>query len=232
MVTKNALRWFSVLAMVGFGLFSGVAFAAPAGSADSDSCPPMSSSINSQECTAAGASAALVGEDMVGLFALTGHPAISLSAPAVMASHSPVLTGEEMAALFAADRAAASASQSDPATVASNSAILAGQDVAALFARIGHPAVSLSAQAPVAGNSAVLTGEEMAALWAKTASAAPVTFADSAACREMSFHVDALSYNKSPCATTGASQIIPMTGTYLPDSSFHTPQTSDYPAGR
>ena len=167
MVTKIAVRGFSVLAMVGFGLFSGVAFAAPGGSPDSDSCPAMSPSIIPQECTAADASAAVTGED-----------------------------------------------------------------VAALFARLGHPAVSLSAQAPVAGNSAVLTGEEMAALWAKTASAAPVTFADSAACREMSFYVDALSYNKSPCATTGASQIIPMTGTYLPGLSFHTPQTSDYPAGR
>jgi len=213
MVTKYAVRWFSVLAIVAFGLFSGVAYAAPGGSA----LPGLPGSVCSYI-------------DVSQLPHMTGPSKCENNSSTTNAS--AVLTGQDMAAQWAKTASAASASLSAPAVVATNSAALTGQDMAALFATIGHPATSASLSAPgvVATNLAALTGQERAAQWAKTASAARATSADSAECRVMSFHVDALSYNQSPCSMAAASQIIPMTGTYLPASSFHTPQTSDYSA--
>ncbi len=122
MVTKYAARWFSVLAIVVFGLFSGVAFAAPEGSA----LPGLSGRVCSyidvsqlpyitgpnkceNDSSSAGASAALTGQEIAAQYAATHAAAASasLSAPAVKATDSAALTGQEKAALWLTTASAA-----------------------------------------------------------------------------------------------------------------------------
>jgi len=209
MVTKYAVRWFSVLAIVVFGLFSGVAFAAPGGSA----LPGLSGSVCSYI-------------DVSQLPHITGtYESSKCENDSSTANASAALTGQEIAAQWAKTASAASASLSAPAVVATNSAALTGQEIAALWLATGATVASASLSAPAvkATNSAALTGQEKAALWLATASAAPFISADSQACRVMSFHVNALYYNQSVCSTASAAQIIPLTGTYLPASAFQTP---------
>ena len=227
MVTKYVVRGFSVLAIMVFGLFSGVASAAPGGSA----LPGLSGRVCSYI-------------DVSQLPHMTGPNKCENDSSSANAS--AALTGQEKAAQWAKTASAASASLSAPAVVATNSSALTAEEKAALWLAAGTTAASASLTAPavVATNSAALTGQEKAALWLATASAAPVTSSDSPACGVMSFNVDALNFNQmtgtyvpgaygSSCSTADASQIIPLTGTFLLTSAFRTPQTSDYqPVGR
>ena len=121
MVTKYAVRWFSVLAIMVLGLFSGVAFAAPGGSA----LPGLSGGVCSyidvsqlphitgpnkceNDSSSANASAALTGQEKAAQWAKTASAAsASLSAPAVVATNSAALTGQEKAALWLATASAA-----------------------------------------------------------------------------------------------------------------------------
>jgi hypothetical protein len=179
MFTKIAVRWFSVWAIVVSGLFSGVAFAAPGGPA----CPLMSASIARQECLAAGASA-------------------SQADPAVAASNSAGLPGQEMAVLSeATGNPAGFALLSSQA--AANSVDMSVQEEVVLSAPTGNSATFASlASQPAAIDHTV---QEEVVLSAATGSAA-LEYQPN----DGSFHT-------------------PQTSNYQPtDPSFHTPQTSDY----
>jgi hypothetical protein len=217
MFTKIAVRSFSVLAFVVFGLFSGVAFAAPGGPA----CPLVSASIARQECLASGASAVLPAQEQVVVSsqavaysaAETAQEEVVLRDPAIFAWLSSRAAATPAADMSVQEETVLSAVDGNSVTfasLASQPATITAvdhtvQEEVVLSAATGNPGAFALLASRAAADSAALTAQDVAVRDATTASAAQEYQPN-----DRSFHT-------------------PQTSDYRPaDQSFHTPQTSDY----